>query len=86
MEAKHGEATVAGRRGMLVTDERVGLVWEAAVTVDEFRGLVEFCGLGNLLEVAGVSGAFKAMARRWWVLPMGDEMLVRIGLERVAAA
>jgi hypothetical protein len=86
MDAIRGEATVAGRRGMLVADEQVGLVWEAAVAVGEFKELVEHCGLGNLLEVSDSSGSYRAMARRWWVLPLGDEMLVRIALERVMAA
>ncbi len=71
---------------MLVADERLGLVWEAAVAVGEFKELIEHCGLGNLLEVSGASGSYRALARRWWVLPQGDEMLVRIALERVVAA
>ncbi len=29
---------------------------------------------------------FHATARRWWVAPMGDEMLVRIELERTITA
>lgn len=54
--------------------------------VTELLGLIEHCSTEASLEVLSEAGAFRAMARRWWVLPMGDELLVRIELERTLSA
>ncbi|HRN17888.1 MAG: hypothetical protein WC972_08690 [Trueperaceae bacterium] len=86
MDAIPEEATVGGRQGVFVVDEERGLMWETAVQVTELLGLIELCGTGHALEVRSNAGVFHAMARRWWVLPMGDEMLVRIELERTLSA
>ncbi|HET9026047.1 MAG TPA: hypothetical protein VFN07_00770 [Trueperaceae bacterium] len=86
MNAIPTEATVAGKHGVFVVDERHGLVWEVSVPVTELIDLIEACGTEHSLEVASDVGVFYAMARRWWVLPLGDEMLVRIELERSMTA
>ncbi len=86
MSASPNEATVGGKRGVLVNDEESGLVWEAAVMIHELVELIEARSAGSLLEVKCASGTYKAMARRWWVLPLGEELLVRIALERTVAA
>lgn len=86
MNAIPKEATVAGKHGVFVVDEEHGLVWEAAILVTELLGLIEACGTEHPLEIESDVGVFHALARRWWVLPMGDEMMVRIELERALVA
>lgn len=80
------EATVAGKHGVFVVDDDHGLVWEVSVPVTELVDLIAACSTEHSLEVASDVGVFHAMARRWWVLPLGDEMLVRIELERSMTA
>lgn len=80
------EATLAGRHGIFVIDPQHGLVWETAVLVTDLLDLIAACGTERALEVQSDVGVFHASARRWWVLPLGDEMLVRIELERTASA
>ncbi len=86
MNVVPSHATLAGRRGVFVVDDEHGLLWETAVLVTELIDLISACGTEHALEVRSDAGVFHAMARRWWVAPMGDEMLVRIALERTITA
>lgn len=86
MNAVPTQATLAGKHGVFVVDEDHGLLWETAILVTDLLGLIEACGSERPLEVTSDAGVFNAMARRWWVLPRGDELLVRIELERTLVA
>ncbi len=86
MELPRTQATIAGATGSFVSEEEGGALWEVRIGPERLAGLLAVCGSGSTLEVNTDSGAYRALARRWWVLPAGAELLVRIALEKRAAA
>ena len=86
MEQSTGNATIAGAAGAFVNDDKAGAIWEVRVSPERLTQILAVCGEGRSLEVNTPAGSYRAMARRLWILPVGNELLVRIALEKSAAA
>lgn len=80
------EAVVAGSAGVFVGQYGAGALWEVRVSPARLAQILAQCGQGRALQVTAAGSSYKALARRWWVLPDGDELVVRIALEKCAAA
>jgi len=86
MELPRREAVIAGASGAFVAEDETGAVWEVRIAPERLAGLLAACAGGRPLEVTVAAGSYRALARRWWVLPVEGELLVRIALEKRAAA
>lgn len=86
MDPASGRATIAGIVGTFVAEGQAGEVWEVRVSPERLAQLLAQCSAGRALEVSTAGGSYRALARRWWVLSAGAELLVRITLEKSAAA
>lgn len=86
MDLLRREATIEGTTGTFVDEDERGALWEVRVSPERLGDIVRACGSGRTLEVTTEAGVYRALARRWWVLPDGDGLLVRIALEKRAAA
>lgn len=86
MQSPSEQATVDGTPGaLLLEDDRMAL-WEVRVSPQRLAGILAACSSGRTLAVDTAAGAYQALARRLWVLPAGQQLLVRISLELRAAA
>src|SRR5690554_5700009 len=85
MDSTSGHATIAGAVGAFVTDDEAGAIWEVRVGPERLAQILAVCGAGRSVQVATAGGSYTAMARRWWVLPAGNQLLVRVALEKSAS-
>lgn len=81
MVQRNGSVTIAGTQGHFVHEDEQSALWEVRVSPSRLTRILELCG-GSSLEVETPSGVYRALARKWWVLPAGGELLVRIALEK----
>lgn len=79
-------ATIAGAVGAFISDDAGDAIWEVRVSPERLARILALCGEGRTLEVSTPGGSYRAVARRWWVQPVGAELLVRIALEESASA
>ena len=86
MEPTSEQATIAGAAGAFVGQDAAGAIWEVRVSPQRLAQILAECCEGRSLQVTTHTGAYRALARRLWVLPAGNEMLVRIALHKGATA
>lgn len=86
MDLLQRNGVIDGIRGVFVSFDEGGAIWQVILAPDKLSGLLSACASGRTLKLNTEAGVYRALARRWWVLPAGDELQVRIALERQAAA
>lgn len=86
MDLLQRSGVIDGYRGVFVAFDDEGAIWQITLAPDKLSGLLSACARGRTLLLNTEAGVYRALARRWWVLPAGDELQVRIALEQKAAA
>jgi hypothetical protein len=86
MQSPPEQATIAGTPGALLLEDDHMALWEVRVTPQRLADILAACSGGRTLAVGTAAGAYQALVRRLWVLPAGQQLLVRISLELRAAA
>ncbi|MBX3143891.1 MAG: hypothetical protein KF813_09060 [Trueperaceae bacterium] len=76
------KAKVAGYEGEIVGEDVAGMYWETVLMLAGLSPFIARCSSGEELDVVGPEGAFKALARRWWIKPDPSGLIVRLLLER----
>ena len=86
MELLQRSGVINGFRGLFISYDQFGAIWQVTLPPDKLSGLLSACASGRTLKLNTEAGVYRALARRWWVLPAGDQLQVRISLEQQAAA
>ena len=86
MELLQRSGVIDGFRGVFISFDQFGAIWQVTLPPDKLSGLLSACASGRTLKLNTEAGVYRALARRWWVLPAGDNLQVRISLEQQAAA
>ncbi len=82
MDTVPTKAKVAGHEGEIVEVDSTGIHWETELRLGSLSPFIARCSAGEALDVIGPEGAFKALARRWWIRPEPNGLKVRLLLER----
>lgn len=86
MQSPPEQATVDGTPGALLLEDQHTALWEVRVSPQRLSDILATFSSGRPLAVDTAAGAYQAWARRLWVVPAGQHLLVRISLElRVSA-
>lgn len=84
------EASIAGISGLILHEDASAALWEVRVeagsVADGVARLLEACQGGTVIDVVAGGRVLRALARQWWVLPLGADMVVRVALEKVNVA